>query len=87
MNLTLLCGLTHRLTEPMRGDKMSPTSAHELRELDRRHNHGVDVALLWNSITDRLFVSVMDERGGGSFEVEVAPTDALDAFRHPFVYA
>jgi hypothetical protein len=71
----------------MRGETMSPTSAHEIRELDRRRNHGVDVALLWNSITDRLFVSVQDERNGGSFEVEVAATDALDAFRHPFVYA
>ncbi len=66
---------------------MSPKSAHEIRELDRRHNHGIDVSLLWNSITDRLFVSVLDERNGGSFEVEVAASDALDAFRHPFVYA
>ncbi len=66
---------------------MSPSTAHEIRELDRRRDHGVDVALLWNTITDRLFVSVLDERGGGSFEVEVAHSDALDAFRHPFVYA
>ncbi len=66
---------------------MSPLSATEIRELDHRSNHGIDVALLWNSITDRLFVSVHDECGGGSFEVEVAASDALDAFRHPFVYA
>ncbi len=66
---------------------MSPISATEIRELDYRSNHGIYVALLWNSITDRLFVSVHDERGDGSFEVEVAASDALDAFRHPFVYA
>ncbi len=66
---------------------MSPTAPVEIRELDRRRNHGIDVALMWNSLTDRLFVSVQDERGGASFEVEVAPSDALNAFRHPFVYA
>ncbi len=57
-----------------------------LRELDRRHNNGIDVALLWNSQTNRLFVFVEDERGGDSFELEVAPSDAMHAFTHPYAY-
>jgi hypothetical protein len=32
-------------------------------------------------------VAVHDELTGEAFEVEVAPADALDAFRHPYAYA
>ena len=34
-----------------------------------------------------MFVAVDDERDGESFELEVDPANALDAFRPPFVYA
>jgi hypothetical protein len=62
-------------------------SANGTRELDRRTNHGVDVRLLWHAPSDRVFIVVVDEGGGDSFELEVDATNALDAFRHPYVYA
>ena len=58
-----------------------------IRELDRRTNHGVDVRLLWHSPTDRVFIRVEDDADGESFELEVDAANALDAFRHPYVYA
>jgi hypothetical protein len=58
-----------------------------IRELDHRTTDGIDVALFWNSQTNRVFVAVEDQRQRESFQVEVDPAEALDAFRHPFVYA
>jgi hypothetical protein len=58
-----------------------------IRELDRRRNDGIDVALLWNSRTDAVFIAVEDERDGITFELEVDAGEALDAFRHPDAYA
>jgi hypothetical protein len=66
---------------------MSPTSLTTVRELDRRTNDGLDVKLLWDSATDRVYVAVEDHRHGDAFELEVDPADALDAFHHPFAYA
>jgi hypothetical protein len=57
------------------------------RELDRRSNDGIDVALLWNPRTNRLVVTVADDRRGDSFEIDVDAADALDVFHHPFAYA
>jgi len=59
----------------------------EVRELDRRSNDGVDVALLWNARTNRVVIALEDDRSGDSFEIDVDAADALDAFRHPFAYA
>ena len=59
----------------------------ELRELDRRRGDGIEVTLLWDSLTNRVVIAVEDEREGGSFEVEVHATDALEAFHHPYAFA
>lgn len=66
---------------------MSTTFEIGIRELDRRSNDGIDVTLLWNPRTNQIFVAVADERDGESFELEVDPANALDAFRHPYAYA
>jgi hypothetical protein len=58
-----------------------------IRELDRRTTHGISVTLLWNAATNRVFVSILEERDGVSFEFEVAGADAADAFHHPYTYA
>jgi len=59
-----------------------------LRELDRRNNDRIDVALLWNERDDRVLVVVADERSGARFEIEVRDGErALDVFHHPFAYA
>ena len=62
------------------------TPNRTVRELDCRINDGFEVRLLWNSLTDFVSVSVDDTRYGESFEFEVAPAAALDAFRHPLAY-
>ena len=58
-----------------------------IRELDQRTNYGVTVTLLWNADTNRVFVSVVEQRRGVSFEFAVPAADAADAFHHPYAYA
>ena len=58
-----------------------------IHELDHRSNHGIDVRLLWSSGTNQVSIAVADGRTGTSFEFEVAPADAADAFHHPYIYA
>jgi hypothetical protein len=65
---------------------MPATTEPELRELDGRANDGFDVRLLWSPRTNRLFVTVEDQRGGDWFTLEVDAADALEAFHHPFAY-
>ncbi len=57
-----------------------------IRELDHRANDGFDVRLLWDPETDRVFVTVDDQRHRDSFALVVDATDALEAFHHPFAY-
>ena len=57
-----------------------------LRELARRSGDGIDVALLWDSGDDRVFVVVDDERRGERFSIAVGNDRALDVFHHPYVY-
>lgn len=59
-----------------------------MRELDRRTNDGIDVALLWRERDNRVFVAVADEKTGARFEIELLDGEAaLDVFDHPFAYA
>lgn len=66
---------------------MHTTPDPSTRELDHRSGDGIDVTLLWNSLTDRVSVEVEDERAGEYFELDVDPEDALIAFEHPYAYA
>jgi hypothetical protein len=64
------------------------THSTTARELAHRRNDGLDIRLLWDSATDRVSVSLHDEKTGEGFEVEVGPDErALDVFHHPFAYA
>jgi hypothetical protein len=58
-----------------------------VRELSHRRDDGVDVTLFWNPRTNGVFLTVVDERLGESFELGVRASEALDAFRHPYAYA
>jgi hypothetical protein len=69
------------------GTIMSINTETQVRELDRRVNDGFDVRLLWSPETNRVFITVEDQRHGDSCEFETAATDALEAFHHPFAYA
>jgi hypothetical protein len=61
--------------------------ALDARELDFRSNDGIDVTLLWSPQTNRVWISVVDEKRGDAFEQDVHPALALDAFNHPYAYA
>ena len=57
-------------------------------ELDHRTNDGIDVRLLWERESGRVFVTVDDARTGAAFTVEVGVEDSpLEVFRHPYAYA
>jgi hypothetical protein len=56
-------------------------------ELALRESDGIEVALLWDGVEDRVLLDVRDSRTGESFICDVDRADALDAFRHPFAYA
>ncbi len=57
------------------------------KELAGRENEGLEISLLWNKSADRVKVAVADARLDEDFEFDVASTDALAAFYHPFAYA
>ncbi len=58
-----------------------------MTELAQRSSNGIDVALLWSRLTNRLFVAVADDRTGDRFTVDAPADRALDVFNHPFAYA
>jgi hypothetical protein len=58
-----------------------------IQELAYRESDGIEIALLWSTVEDQVFVRVSDARASECFEVAVASDKALDAFYHPFVYA
>ncbi|HXH97331.1 MAG TPA: hypothetical protein VNH40_08995 [Gaiellaceae bacterium] len=70
----------------MSGAEVVEPPIEQLCELDRRSNNGVDVMLVWEPATNRIFVGVIDQRTGNEFAMEVDPAKALDAFYHPFAY-
>jgi hypothetical protein len=67
-----------------RTEETQMTGTHEL---DFRSNSGLEVALLWESETNRVSVSVFDRLSGDDFVLEVDPAEALGAFNHPFAFA
>jgi hypothetical protein len=59
----------------------------QMTELAHRSSNGIEVALLWSSTTNRLFVAVADESTGDHFTVDAPNDKALDVFNHPYAYA
>jgi hypothetical protein len=67
---------------------MQPTfDMSAARELDARASDGVEVRLLWHPATNGIALEVNDARSGEHFAFGVDPSDATDAFAHPFAYA
>ncbi len=56
-------------------------------ELDYRENDEIEVSLLWNRSNNTLNLLVCDTRTGESLEFPVQPSEARDAFEHPYAYA
>lgn len=65
----------------------SLTPDKTIRELDCRTGDGINVRLLWNSLSDHVVVAVHDTRNDEAFAIQVAAADALLAFHHPYAYA
>ena len=57
------------------------------RELARRTDAGVEVALLWSPTDDRLTVVVEDRKSNERFELQTRRDNALEVFYHPYAYA
>jgi hypothetical protein len=55
-------------------------------ELARRSGGGLDVLLLWNRPSGRVWVRVRHVGSGTSFTVDARPNNALEVFHHPFAY-
>ena len=59
---------------------------HFAIDLASRRGDGLDVMLLWDRQSGRLWVDVLHVNSGRTFEVEAKPGNALDVFYHPFAY-
>jgi hypothetical protein len=57
------------------------------RELAQRRSGTNDVLLLWDPESDRVELAIRNLATGADCQVDVAPSDAIDAFYHPFAYA
>jgi hypothetical protein len=58
----------------------------QVRELDYRRGHGIEVALFWEPQTDRVLVAVRDEGTNELLRFPVDRAEALDAFQHPYAH-
>ena len=61
--------------------------AFTIEELHYRESDGITVSLLWNRVTDRLTVRVLDSSNDEEFDLSCAADEALETFHHPFAYA
>jgi hypothetical protein len=77
----------HPKADPSEDEMNASTTNSEPRELAYRANDGLEVALLWVESTNRLVVSVADERTGDRFALRAGHENALDVFYHPFAHA
>jgi hypothetical protein len=66
---------------------MIATASTDRRELARRANDGVEVALFWSKSSNQVTITILDTRTDEALEFEVDGKNALDAFSHPYAYA
>ncbi len=64
-----------------------PATATPSTELAQRQNDGIEVSLLWCRSDGSITVAVRHLAPEESFELDVDPALALDAFYHPFAFA
>ena len=66
--------------------RLSGSTTAPALELARRVSGSDEVVLLWHRESQRVQLSVHDAATGATFDFEVAPGNAIDAFYHPYVY-
>ena len=64
----------------------TPATIGDWRELASRAGDGLEISLFWSRSANCVKVTVLDERLGEFFDLDVAAADALSAFYHPFAY-
>ena len=55
-------------------------------ELAVRKGDGLEVALMWDRASGRVWVDVLHLFTGESLRIEADPARALDVYEHPFAY-
>jgi hypothetical protein len=65
---------------------MTPTLSPQLRELAHRQSANLEVTLLWNQRSRRVWISIYDLAKDEQRAVLVPHNRALDAFNHPYAY-
>jgi hypothetical protein len=65
---------------------MKTTHDRDILELDHRSGDGIEVGLYWDRWADQTYLVVADERTGECVRMNVAASQARDAFQHPFAY-
>ena len=66
---------------------MTTTVINDWKELTSRGADGLAVSLVWSKATDRVRITVADERLDEEFDLDVSGAHALAAFYHPYAYA
>ena len=67
--------------------KRKTTLSTPTRELAQRLSGTAEVLLLWHPETHEVELSVRDLATGASFHLDVRPSNAMEAFYHPYAYA
>lgn len=65
---------------------MTHTLSPNLRELAQRRSANLEVTLLWNRRSRRVWVSIYDLANDEQRAAPVPRDRALDAFNHPYAY-
>jgi hypothetical protein len=78
---------TRSMSHEVREETMSTTETAHWIELAKRASDGLEVVLLWDRSSNRVKVAVSDERLCHFLDLDVARSDALSAFHHPFAHA
>lgn len=75
--------MADRAACPATGERLTART----RELAERRSGANEVLLLWYPESDRVELAIRNRATGADCQVDVAPSDAIDAFYHPFAYA
>ena len=62
------------------------TQPAHIRELARRCSANLEVALMWNPRSGRVWLSIFDPATEEQISLPVPSERALDAFQHPYAY-
>jgi hypothetical protein len=69
-----------------KGRNMNATLSPNIRELAHRRSANLEVTLLWNRLSHRVWISIYDVASDEQTAAVVPEDRALDAFNHPYAY-